>query len=50
MKFPSHIIKQAEAILSDKSLNDFQKYEEMEEMLLDEGFDVDYMFDLLMAL
>lgn len=50
MKFPPHIIKQAEIILSDKSLNDIQKYEEMEEMLLDEGFDADCMFDLLMAL
>lgn len=50
MKFSSHIIEQAEAILSDKSLSDLQKYEEMEEMLLDEGFDVDCMFDLLLAL
>jgi hypothetical protein len=37
-------------VLADKNLSDFQKYEELQEMLLDEGYDADNMYDLLLAL
>lgn len=37
-------------VLADKNLNDLQKYEELQEMLLDEGYDADEMLDLLIAL
>jgi hypothetical protein len=48
--FSKELIASANEILCDKSLNDFQKYNEIEEMLLDEGYDADYMLDLLLAL
>ena len=49
-KFSKDLLASANEILCDKSLDDFQKYNEIEEMLLDEGFDADDMFDFLLAL
>lgn len=49
-KFSKELLASANEILCDKSLDDFQKYNEIEEMLLDEGFDADDMFDFLLAL
>ena len=48
--FSKELLASANEILCDKSLDDFQKYNEIEEMLLDEGFDADDMFDFLLAL
>jgi hypothetical protein len=49
-KFSKELLASANEILCNKSLNDFQKYNEIEEMLLDEGYDADDMFDFLLAL
>ena len=49
-KFSKELLASGNEILCDKSLNDSQKYNEIEEMLLDEGYDVDDMFDFLLAL
>ena len=49
-KFSKELLDSANEILCDKSLNDSQKYNEIEEMLLDEGYDADDMFDFLLAL
>lgn len=48
--FSKELLDSANEILCDKYLNDFQKYNEIEEMLLDEGYDADDMFDFLLAL
>lgn len=48
--FSKELLASANEILCNKSLNDFQKYNEIEEMLLDEGYDADDMFDFLLAL
>jgi hypothetical protein len=49
-KFSKELLASANEILCNKSLNDFQKYNEIEEMLLDEGYDADDMFDFLLSL
>lgn len=49
-KFSKKLLESANEILCDKSLNDYQKYNEIEEMLLDEGYDSDDMIDILLAL
>ena len=48
--FSKELLASGNEILRDKSLNDYQKYNEIEEMLLDEGYDADDMFDFLLAL
>lgn len=50
MKFSKELLDSCLEVLADKSLSDLNKYEEMEEMLLDEGYDADAIFDLLLAL
>lgn len=48
--FSKELLDSANEIICDKSLNDYQKYNEIEEMLLDEGYDADDMVDFLLAL
>lgn len=49
-KFTKEMLKSANEIINDKSLDDYQKYHELEEMLYDEGYDADDMVDLLLTL
>ena len=49
-KFTKELLESANEILCDNTLNIFQKSEELEEMLLDEGYDMDDMVDLLFSL
>ena len=49
-KFSKELLESENEILCDKSLNIFEKNEELEEMLMDEGYDLDDMMDLLFAL
>lgn len=49
-KFSKELLDTANEILCDNTLDIFQKNEELEEMLLDEGYDMDDMVDLLFAL
>ena len=49
-KFSKELLESANEILRDESLNIFEKNEELEEMLMDEGYDLDDMMDLLFAL
>ena len=49
-KFSKELLASGNEILCNKSLNDYQKYNEIEEMLLDEGYDADDMLDFLLAL
>lgn len=49
-KFTKELLESANEILCDSTLDIFQKNEELEEMLLDEGYDIDDMMDLLFAL
>ena len=44
------MLKSADEILNDESLDVYQKYDELEEMLYDEGYDADDMVDLLLTL
>lgn len=53
MKFNKAFLDSCNEVLADSKLNDLQKYEELQElqeMLLDEGYDADAMYDLLLAL
>ena len=53
MKFNKAFLDSCNEVLIDSKLNDLQKYEELQElqeMLLDEGYDADAMYDLLLAL
>lgn len=50
MKFNKAFLDSCNEVLADSKLNDLQKYEELQEMLLDEGYDADEMHDLLLAL
>jgi hypothetical protein len=50
MKFNKAFLNSCLEVLADSGLNDLQKYEELQEMLLDEGYDADQMYDLLLAL
>lgn len=49
-KFTKELLESANEILCDNTLDIFQKNEELEEMLLDEGYDMDDMVDLLFSL
>ena len=48
--FSKELLQSANEIVNDKTLNDFEKLNEIEEMLLDEGYDADYVTDLLLEL
>lgn len=48
--FSKELLQSANEIVNDKTLNDFEKLNEIEEMLLDEGYDADYITDLLLEL
>ena len=48
--FPKDLIDEANEILCDSSLNYFEKHDELSELLLDWGYDLDDTFDLLLAL
>ena len=50
MKFNKAFLDSCNEVLRDEKLNDLQKYEELQEMLLDEGYDADEMQDLLVEL
>ena len=50
MKFNKAFLNSCLEVLADAGLSDQQKYEELQEMLIDEGYDADHMFDLLLAL
>lgn len=50
MKFNKAFLNSCLEVLADSSLNDLQKYEELQEMLIDEGYGPDHMYDLLLAL
>lgn len=50
MKFSKELIESGREIINDKSLDDYQKCNELEEMLLDEGFELDCLFDFILAL
>ena len=50
MKFNKAFLDSCNEVLADSKLNELQKYEELQEMLLDEGYDADAMYDLLLAL
>lgn len=49
-KFTKELLKSAGKIVDNKNLNDIQKYNELEDLLLDEGYDIDDMMDLLLDL
>ena len=49
-KFTKELLKSAGEIVDNKDLNDIQKYNELEDLLLGEGFDLDDMMDLLLDL
>lgn len=49
-KFSKELLVSANEILCDDSLNIFEKNEELECLLVDEGYDLDDMMDLLFAL
>jgi hypothetical protein len=49
-KFSKELLASANEILCDNTLDTFQKNEELEEMLLDEGYDLDDLMDLLFSL
>ena len=49
-KFTKELLKSAGKIVDNKDLNDIQKYNELEDLLLDEGYDIDDMMDLLLDL
>lgn len=50
MKFNRAFLDSCLEVFADSNLSDLQKYEELQEMLLDEGYDADQMYDLLLAL
>ena len=50
MKFDKAFLNTCLEVLADSKLNELQKYEELQEMLVDEGYDADEMYDLILAL
>ena len=50
MKYNKAFLDSCLEVFADSNLSDLQKYEELQEMLLDEGYDADQMYDLLLAL
>ena len=49
-KFSKELLENANEILCDDSLDIFEKDEELECLLMDDGYDLDDMVDLLFAL
>ena len=49
-KFTKEMLESAGEIVDDNGLNDIQKYNELEDLLLGEGYDLDDMMDLLLDL
>lgn len=49
-KFTKEMLKSAGEIVENSDLNDIQKCNELEELLLDKGYDIDDMTDLLLDL
>lgn len=49
-KFTKELLESAGEIVDNTDLNDIQKYNELEDLLLDEGYDIDDMMDLLLDL
>ena len=50
MGFTKELLKSAGEIVNNNDLDDIQKYDELGELLLDEGYDLDDMVDLLLDL
>lgn len=48
--FSEELIEAANDVLNDNDLSLIEKYEELEYLLLDEGYDMDEMTDLLLTL
>ena len=50
VRFPKALLKSGNEIVSNNNLDDYQKFDELSEMLLDEGYDLDDMTDFLLEL
>ena len=49
-QFNNEMMVQANEIICDNSLNDFEKFDELAEILYNEGYDLDDMTDFLFEL
>lgn len=49
-RFSDEMMVNANEIICDNSLNDFEKFDELAEVLYDEGYDLDDMTDFLLEL
>lgn len=49
-RFSNALLKSGNEIVSNNNLDDYQKFDELSEMLLDEGYDLDDMTDFLLEL
>lgn len=49
-RFSDEMMVNANEIICDNSLNDFEKFDELAEILYDEGYDLDDMTDFLLEL
>ena len=49
-QFSNEMMARANEIVCDDSLNDFEKFDELAEVLYDEGYDLDDMTDFLLEL